>query len=70
MSFFFMHTLIAQHRGSISAEHGLGLKKVSYIHHSKSTNAVQLMRELKSLLDPNKILNPYKTIPQDLCSVP
>ena len=55
--------LTAQHRGSISAEHGLGLKKLSYIHHSKSALAVELMGQFKLWLDPNGILNPYKTIP-------
>lgn len=56
----------AKHNGSISAEHGLGLKKISYIQHSKSSTAVDLMRHIKLLLDPNRILNPYKTIPFDL----
>lgn len=55
----------AKHSGSISAEHGLGLKKISYIQHSKSSTAVDLMRHIKLLLDPNRILNPYKTIPFD-----
>ena len=54
--------LTAEQRGSISAEHGLGLKKASYIEHSKSKAAVRLMAQLKLLLDPNRILNPYKTI--------
>ena len=36
---------------------------MSYIQYSKSDEAVQLMRQLKTLFDPNRILNPYKTIP-------
>ena len=42
----------AGYRGSISAEHGLGFKKAKYIHFSKSAEAVDLMRELKTLFDP------------------
>jgi len=48
--------------GSISAEHGLGLMKVNHIHYSKSPEAVAVMRQIKSALDPKGILNPYKTV--------
>ena len=54
---------VAHFRGSISAEHGLGFKKANYIHYSKSNEAVHLMQGIKSLLDPQGILNPYKTLP-------
>ncbi|XP_036410195.1 D-2-hydroxyglutarate dehydrogenase, mitochondrial isoform X2 [Megalops cyprinoides] len=53
-------------RGSISAEHGLGLKKKNYIHFSKAPEAVALMGDIKSMLDPRGILNPYKTLPDSL----
>lgn len=45
-------SIIARFKGSISAEHGLGFKKASYIHFSKSPEAVQLMHSIKSLMDP------------------
>lgn len=51
--------------GSISAEHGVGFKKRNYIHYSKSPGAVTLMKQVKKLLDPNGILNPYKVLPDD-----
>lgn len=51
--------------GSISAEHGLGFKKRNYIHFSKSSGAVTLMKQMKKLLDPNGILNPYKVLPDE-----
>ncbi len=46
------HTHTAQHRGSISAEHGLGFKKAQFIYHSKSPEAVRMMREIKRVFDP------------------
>jgi FAD/FMN-containing dehydrogenase len=49
--------------GSISAEHGLGLAKNEAIAHYKSTTEIDLMRVLKSSLDPNNILNPGKVLP-------
>ncbi|XP_064611962.1 D-2-hydroxyglutarate dehydrogenase, mitochondrial-like [Liolophura sinensis] len=61
----FIYDWVAEHKGSISAEHGLGFKKKDFIYHSKSKAAVQLMKDMKRLLDPNGILNPYKTLPTD-----
>jgi D-2-hydroxyglutarate dehydrogenase len=53
-----------QNSGSISAEHGLGLKKRNYIYYSKSAEMVNQMKRIKYLFDPNRILNPYKTLPE------
>ena len=47
-----MYVLAAKHKGSISAEHGLGFKKSQYIYHSKSKEAVEVMKDLKHLFDP------------------
>ena len=47
-------------RGSVSAEHGVGLEKKPYLHLSRSAEEVALMRKLKSALDPRGILNPGK----------
>lgn len=59
----FVYEWSSNHRGSISAEHGLGLMKANKIHYSKSPETVQLMTSIKKLMDPNGILNPYKVIP-------
>ena len=56
------HTTAAQ-RGSISAEHGLGLMKASHLHFSKSDVAIEVMRKLKTVFDPKGIMNPYKVLP-------
>ncbi|KAF1321490.1 D-2-hydroxyglutarate dehydrogenase, mitochondrial precursor, partial [Globisporangium splendens] len=55
----------SKYRGSISAEHGIGTHKPPYLHLSKSENAIQLMQQLKRMMDPKGILNPYKVLPPD-----
>ncbi|XP_058086759.1 D-2-hydroxyglutarate dehydrogenase, mitochondrial isoform X2 [Magnolia sinica] len=64
----FVYEWTSKHRGSISAEHGLGLMKANEIHYSKSPETVQLMVSIKKLLDPNGIMNPYKVLPYSLLS--
>uniref|UniRef100_K1QDC6 D-2-hydroxyglutarate dehydrogenase, mitochondrial n=1 Tax=Magallana gigas TaxID=29159 RepID=K1QDC6_MAGGI len=59
----FLYDWVANHKGSISAEHGLGFKKKNFIYHSKSKSAVRLMKDIKHTFDPNMILNPYKVLP-------
>ena len=51
--------------GSISAEHGIGLQKRSYLAYSRNPQELALMRTLKTALDPRGILNPGKVIPLD-----
>jgi FAD/FMN-containing dehydrogenase len=53
----------AKFRGSISAEHGLGLAKNEAIARYRSADEIALMRALKHALDPNNILNPGKLLP-------
>lgn len=48
--------------GSISAEHGVGLEKREFLHHSRNEQEIALMRLLKTTLDPKNILNPGKII--------
>ena len=47
-------------RGSVSAEHGIGLEKKPWLHISRSEPELALMRRLKTALDPTGILNPGK----------
>jgi FAD/FMN-containing dehydrogenase len=56
---------LAPYRGSISAEHGIGRQKRSYLHHSRSPAEIAVMRQLKRALDPGGILNPGRVIPED-----
>ncbi|KAF5277755.1 hypothetical protein FQR65_LT03735 [Abscondita terminalis] len=59
----YIYELTSQFKGSVSAEHGVGFRKPPYIHYSKSQNAIDLMKDLKKMMDPNNILNPYKVLP-------
>jgi FAD/FMN-containing dehydrogenase len=46
--------------GSITGEHGIGLEKKPWLHLSRSTEEIQLMKAIKKNLDPKDILNPGK----------
>ncbi|KAL2775378.1 D-2-hydroxyglutarate dehydrogenase, mitochondrial isoform 3 [Daubentonia madagascariensis] len=59
----YVYEWTASQQGSISAEHGVGFKKRDVLSYSKPPAALQLMCQLKALLDPKGILNPYKTLP-------
>jgi D-lactate dehydrogenase (cytochrome) len=48
--------------GSISAEHGVGVMKRDLLPSVKDPIALDLMRKIKYLLDPNNILNPGKVL--------
>ncbi len=50
------------HQGSISAEHGVGLLKKEWLGYSRSPEELELMRQLKGVLDPDGILNPGKVL--------
>lgn len=55
-----LFALVARHRGSISAEHGVGLLKKPYLRFSRAAGEVELMRGIKRLFDPAGVLNPGK----------
>ena len=46
--------------GTISAEHGVGVEKVSYINNVVDNAAINYMKKIKKVFDPNGILNPGK----------
>ncbi|QYK42187.1 MAG: FAD-binding oxidoreductase [Paracoccaceae bacterium] len=52
-----VYRLVADHRGSISAEHGIGLDKKKWLRLSRSDAEVAAMRRIKAALDPRGILN-------------
>lgn len=48
----FVYEWIARRKGSISAEHGLGLAKKAFIGYSRDETMIRLMKQLKDLYDP------------------
>ncbi|XP_034235373.1 D-2-hydroxyglutarate dehydrogenase, mitochondrial-like [Thrips palmi] len=59
----FVYECTSKLGGSVSAEHGIGLKKTDAVHFSKPPQAIQLMHQIKNVMDPNGIMNPYKVLP-------
>ncbi|MGE4131663.1 MAG: FAD-binding oxidoreductase [Bdellovibrionales bacterium] len=55
-----MFEMIERFGGSVSAEHGVGLTKKPYLHHSRSPAEIEIMRGIKKVFDPDGILNPGK----------
>lgn len=58
----YVFEFVSKLKGSISAEHGIGFKKVKFMSYSKSENAIALMHQMKEMFDPNKILSPHKVL--------
>ena len=58
-----MFDYVKDKNGSISAEHGVGLLKTDYLGHTKSKEMISYMGKMKSVFDPNGIMNPYKVLP-------
>lgn len=48
--------------GSISAEHGIGVLKRDELPEVKDKTAIELMRSIKAMLDPQGIMNPGKVL--------
>ena len=59
-----VYSALKSRRGSISAEHGIGLEKRRYLCYSRSESEIALMHTLKRTLDPRGILNPGKVLLQ------
>ncbi|KAJ3654795.1 hypothetical protein Zmor_013958 [Zophobas morio] len=58
----YIFELTKKYNGSISAEHGMGFLKAKYLNLMKSQESINLMKNIKQMLDPNGILNPYKVL--------
>lgn len=57
-----VYAAVGRRKGAISAEHGIGLAKRAFLHHSRSAEELALMRTIKAALDPKGILNPGKVL--------
>ncbi|KFI07760.1 FAD-binding oxidoreductase [Massilia sp. BSC265] len=57
-----VHDSVAAHRGSISAEHGIGALKRDELARYKDRVELDMMRAIKAALDPLGIMNPGKIL--------
>ena len=55
-----IYDLTAKLGGILSGEHGIGSEKRAHIHKVINSTALDYMRKIKRIFDPNNILNPYK----------
>jgi FAD/FMN-containing dehydrogenase len=55
-------SLVQRYRGSISAEHGVGLLKRDFLHYTRSQAELTIMRSIKQAFDPDGIMNPGKIL--------
>lgn len=53
---------VKKYKGSISAEHGVGLTKRSFLSYTRSEAEIDLMRGIKRVFDPDNICNPGKVL--------
>lgn len=58
-----LEDVVSELHGSFSAEHGVGLSKRPSMARRKSPVALDVMRAIKTALDPQNIMNPGKVIP-------
>ncbi len=49
--------------GTLSGEHGIGLSKKPFMRYELNETTLELMKRIKTLFDPNHILNPGKIFP-------
>jgi D-lactate dehydrogenase (cytochrome) len=58
-----VHDIVVAMEGSISAEHGIGRLKRGELAHYKDAVDIDLMRRIKTALDPRGLMNPGKVVP-------
>jgi FAD/FMN-containing dehydrogenase/Fe-S oxidoreductase len=54
--------LVRQFKGSLAAEHGVGIARTEFLKAQVGDEIYRLMREIKTAFDPNNIFNPGKII--------
>ena len=60
---------VGQFNGSGSAEHGIGVQKLNYLHYSRSPAELAIMQTLKQALDPQQLLNSGRVLLNDLRAI-
>lgn len=57
-----VHDVVRKYEGSVAAEHGVGRLKLDLLEATKPALDLELMRRLKTALDPKGVLNPDRII--------
>src|SRR6266567_2632508 len=52
--------LVRQFKGSLSAEHGVGIARTEYMREQLGDELLEVLREIKRAFDPKNIFNPGK----------
>jgi FAD/FMN-containing dehydrogenase len=52
--------LVRQFKGSLSAEHGVGIARTEYMRDQLGNQLLEVMREIKRAFDPKNVFNPRK----------
>lgn len=60
----FVFQWVVDRGGSISAEHGIGQHKRDHLVLQRPAAVIDVMKSVKSLLDPLGIMNPHKMLPE------
>src|SRR5690606_7025855 len=55
-----LYRLVGEFKGSVSAEHGIGLHKKPFLGNSRTPAEMAAMRAIKLALDPQGLMNPGK----------
>lgn len=55
--------LVRQFRGSLAAEHGVGIARTEFMREQVGEHLLGVMREIKKAFDPNHLFNPGKILP-------
>jgi FAD/FMN-containing dehydrogenase/Fe-S oxidoreductase len=55
--------LVRQFKGSLAAEHGVGIARTEYMEEQIGARLLGLMREIKARFDPRGLFNPGKLLP-------
>ena len=59
--------LVRQFKGSLSAEHGVGIARTEYMRDQLGNQLLEVMREIKRAFDPKNVFNPGKIFEVNQC---
>ncbi len=55
--------LVARFRGSLAAEHGIGIARTEFMPEQLGDQLIEVMHEIKTSFDPHNLFNPGKLLP-------